>query len=171
MNQHTFAPVRTLQIMLRSISNEDPRILPVIPDGFYGGITAASVRSFQETRGLPVTGLTDFETWTHIVQSFSNPFRLPTAVLPTISSYNVFQRGDSNLHLFLAKAMFAALSHHFPALPQVTLNAELDQHTETGIRWLQRAGNQLETGWLDPTAWQLLTAIYRVIIADGTLPI
>ena len=62
-------PVRSLQTMLRHISEEDTRILPLIPDGVFGGNTYASVRSFQQTYQLPDTGAVDSSTWNSIVST------------------------------------------------------------------------------------------------------
>ena len=52
-------PVRSLQTMLRVLSEQDRNHPTVVPDGIYGQTTANAVSSFQRMHGIPVTGITD----------------------------------------------------------------------------------------------------------------
>ncbi|MFF4093359.1 peptidoglycan-binding protein [Streptomyces sp. NPDC001834] len=54
--------VRELQARLRQIGHFDRS-----PTGYYGGVTAAAVRSFQTKRGLAATGETDTVTWQRLL--------------------------------------------------------------------------------------------------------
>ncbi|MEU3317771.1 L,D-transpeptidase family protein [Streptomyces sp. NPDC006785] len=62
--------VRELQARLRQIGHFGRN-----PTGYYGSVTAASVRSFQTKRSLPVTGSTDEVTWRRLL----GMTRVPTA--------------------------------------------------------------------------------------------
>ncbi|WP_308434349.1 L,D-transpeptidase family protein [Streptomyces litmocidini] len=62
--------VRELQARLRQLDFFDRA-----PTGFYGTMTAASVRKFQARRGLPETGVVDAATW----QQLLSVTRKPTA--------------------------------------------------------------------------------------------
>ncbi|MFF3602556.1 peptidoglycan-binding protein [Streptomyces sp. NPDC002463] len=62
--------VRELQARLRQLDFFDRA-----PTGFYGTMTAASVRKFQARRGLPETGSVDEKTW----QTLLSVTRKPTA--------------------------------------------------------------------------------------------
>ncbi|ROQ33964.1 putative peptidoglycan binding protein [Streptomyces sp. PanSC19] len=62
--------VRELQARLRQLDFFDRA-----PTGFYGTMTAASVRKFQARRGLPETGTVDAATW----QQLLSVTRKPTA--------------------------------------------------------------------------------------------
>ncbi|MFJ9106967.1 L,D-transpeptidase family protein [Streptomyces sp. NPDC102283] len=62
--------VRELQARLRQIGHFGRN-----PTGYYGSVTADSVRSFQAKRGLPVTGSTDTVTWQRLLAMT----RVPTA--------------------------------------------------------------------------------------------
>ena len=77
-------PVQSLQTMLRHIADADPRVLPLIPDGYYGPNTYASVLSFQQAYGLPETGQVDPETWDRIVavHDMVFPNRVPPVTSP-----------------------------------------------------------------------------------------
>ena len=57
------SPVRTIQNQLNAIANSFPLIPKLAVDGIYGSGTQNSVRIFQQTFSLPVTGVVDYATW------------------------------------------------------------------------------------------------------------
>ena len=63
-------PIRSLQTMLRVISEDDARFPSVIPDGIYGPATMNAITVFQRLYELPVTGITDQITWEKIVAAY-----------------------------------------------------------------------------------------------------
>ena len=65
-------PIRSLQTMLRVISEDDPSHPTVIPDGIYGRDTVAAVTAFQREFGLPATGVTNYGTWNEIVRIYDD---------------------------------------------------------------------------------------------------
>ena len=60
-------PVRSLQTMLRILSEDDSRQPTVVPDGIYGPSTSQAVAAFQRRKGLPANGIADQQTWDAIV--------------------------------------------------------------------------------------------------------
>ncbi|MFF0747694.1 L,D-transpeptidase family protein [Streptomyces sp. NPDC004267] len=62
------AQVRELQARLRQLDFFDRA-----PTGFYGSLTAASVRKFQARRGLPETGSVDETTWRTLLSVTHEP--------------------------------------------------------------------------------------------------
>ncbi len=62
--------VLQMQEQLDTISEVYSNIPRVNPDGIFGSRTAQSVRVFQETFGLPQTGVVDFRTWYKISQIY-----------------------------------------------------------------------------------------------------
>ena len=64
--------VRVLQEYLNYIAGFFPEIPPVTPTGYFGPRTEASVRAFQETVGLPVSGLVNAVTWGEITDLYSD---------------------------------------------------------------------------------------------------
>ena len=63
-------PIRSLQTMLRVIAENDDRQPSVVSDGIYGTNTVTAVSAFQRRAGLPVTGVTDQNTWDAIVAAY-----------------------------------------------------------------------------------------------------
>ncbi|GAA2405869.1 hypothetical protein GCM10010433_00360 [Streptomyces pulveraceus] len=60
--------VRELQARLRQIGHFDRS-----PTGYYGSVTVAAVRSFQDKRGLSRTGRTDTLTWRKLLGMTHEP--------------------------------------------------------------------------------------------------
>ncbi len=162
--------VTSLQTMLRLISAENSRVLPVIPDGYYGANTYGSVRSFQEAFGLPVTGEADQVTWDAIVLAFKNTMAMqePPIIQPLWSSQRVLESGDQNLHLYLVQAMLTAISQKLPEVSSPSLSGYLDAKTRDGLLWVQSVSDLPQTGNLDNGTWQALSQLYRIVVGNGT---
>ncbi len=62
--------VRQIQEQLNAISAVYTVIPTVAADGAYGPQTAEAVRIFQQTFGLPATGIVDFPTWYRISEIY-----------------------------------------------------------------------------------------------------
>lgn len=162
-------PVRSLQTMLRHISEADARILPLIPDGYYGGSTYASVRSFQQAYGLSDTGVVDSFTWDAIVSVHDRilPDRFSPVTVPIWPTAQTVVPGEANDHIFLVQAMLAVLSNYFPELQPPTLTGILDPVTEAGLQWVQTAGKLPVTGALNTVTWHYLNGLYRIMAGSG----
>ncbi len=162
-------PVESLQTMLRQLSDFDPRILPVIPDGLYGPNTYASVRSFQEAYGLRVTGEVDNGTWNTIVNAFQEqiPERLQPAVEPFWFPGQSIQPGEQNVHLYLVQAMLLALSEYYPELTAPAVDGILDPVTEQDLKWIQAKADLPQTGNLNTLTWRALNSLYRITTGTG----
>ena len=162
-------PVYSLQTMLRLLSDSDPRILPVIPDGFYGPNTYASVRSFQEAYGLPVTGEVDQQTWNAIANAYA--MALPEQMQPSIEPFwfpgQSIQPGQQNIHLYLVQAMLLALSKYYPEIEPPTVNGVLDAVTQRDLQWLQGKAELPQTGTLNTLTWYALNSLYRITTGAG----
>ena len=163
-------PVLSLQTMLRQISDFDSRILPVIPDGLYGPNTYASVRSFQEAYGLPVTGEVDNQTWNAIVEAFRK--QAPERMQPVIEPYwfpgQSVLPGQKNIHLYLVQAMLLALSEYYPELSAPAVDGVLNPITEQDLKWIQSKADLPETGNLNTLTWRALNSLYRITTGAGT---
>ncbi len=162
-------PVSSLQTMLRLISETDTRILPIVPDGIYGANTYASVLSFQDAYGLPLTGEADLLTWDTIVRAYDRA--IPQTTSPTLSplwsTSRTVEPGQFNYHIYLIQAMLAALSDVFQEQKAPELNGILDETTQQGLQWIQSISGLPKTGALDTATWNHLNALYRTVIKDG----
>lgn len=68
--------VRQLQEQINVIANAYPAIPKLTVDGIYGPDTAAAIRKFQSVFGLPVTGITDYNTWFKVSEIYVGVSRI-----------------------------------------------------------------------------------------------
>ncbi|MBC8570793.1 peptidoglycan-binding domain-containing protein [Zongyangia hominis] len=171
INESIGQPIRSLQTMLRIISQYDSAVSAVIPDGIYANDTVTSVSSFQKRHGLPVTGEADHDTWYSIAEEHR---RALVEVGPAEPVNPIFQKSqvirplEVNDHLYMIHGMLLAIGEHYPTLPRVSCNNVHDEASIAAARWLQvRAGIE-PVGDINRSTWRYLARLYRITIGDGT---
>ena len=161
-------PIRSLQTMLRTISQVDPEQLSVIPDGVYSEQTAAAVRSFQKSHNLPQTGAADQDTWEAVVRIY-RPARVETGpaepVYITLNPGQTFRLGDQHHHIVLVQAMLGVIAQAFSGFPAPEITGRYDLGTEDAIRALQTLSDLDSNGILDKMTWKYLVK-HHGIAAD-----
>lgn len=166
-------PVRSLQIMLRTISQYDSKVLPIVPDGIYSGDTMASVTSFQKRHNLPVTGVVDIDTWYSVVDEFHRALvEIGPAepINPIFQPKQVIRAKETNEHLYMIHGMMLALSDYYSDMPRVTCSNIHDDASVESIRWLQERAGIEPTGNITRLTWKHLARLYRITVGDGTPP-
>lgn len=152
-------PVRSLQTMLRVISEDDPSLPSVIPDGIYGPSTMTAVSAFQRKYGLPVTGITDQHTWDAVVSVY-RPASIriekaqPIEVL--LDAGQILRLGDSNPYVYLAQAMLIQLAENHPIVSPPEVNGIIDSFTSDAVLQFQTLAGLNETGEIDRITWKHL---------------
>ena len=95
-------PIRSLQTMLRVIHEDDPSHPAIIPDGIYGPETMAAISHFQRRHGLPVTGVTDQETWEAVTSHYNEALIRVDEAQPLyilLEPGEVIRRGEKHPHM------------------------------------------------------------------------
>lgn len=155
----TGRPVRSLQTMLRVISEDDDRIPTVVPDGIYGQTTMNAVSAFQRRYGLPVTGVADQATWESIVNAYENALIRIGKAQPieiVLEPGQVFRRGDRSPYLYLLQSMLTVLSQTSPTLDSPPHSGVIDGGTEEALAAFQILAGLPPTGELDRITWKYL---------------
>lgn len=152
-------PVRSLQTMLRVIAQDDPRLPVVVPDGIYGPSTMNAVASFQRLYGIPVTGITDQNTWDQVVLVYEPALvRIgkaePIEIL--LEPGQVIVLGESSPYIFLTQGMLAQLATDYNAIPIPVLSGILEEDTAEGLSAFQALVGLPVTGQLDRITWKHL---------------
>lgn len=166
-------PIRSLQTMLLVLSTADSRYRAIVPDGVYGEQTAAAVSQFQRLNGLPVTSVTDQQTWNRIVDVFMQRSAsvLPAPTLDVVwQPKQVIRPGQKNSHLYLIQSMLLAISRQYAAMPQAQVTGEQDEASVAATIWLQKKAGLPADGSIDQTTWLYLSRLYRISAGDGTSP-
>ncbi len=152
-------PIRSLQTMLRTISEADGSIPTVVPDGIYGQQTMNSVSAFQRRNSLPITGITDLATWEKIVDAYTPAQILLGKAQPIeilLEPNQVFRRGDRSPYLYLLQAMLISLSNDYPDIQPPFASGILDADTAYALQFFQQLAGLAETGELDKITWKHL---------------
>ena len=156
-------PIRSLQTMLRVIAENDPRHVPVIPDGISGPETMQAVSAFQRIHGLPVTGVTDRNTWEAVVAVYE------PALVEQDEAYGlniilepgqIIRKGERHPHLYPVQGMLMVLSEVYQSISQPSQNGILDDPTADSIASFQYLSGLPATGNLDKHTWKHLALQY-----------
>ena len=151
-------PIRSLQTMLRVLSEHDNCYTPIIPDGVYNTQTMAAVSNFQRVHGLPITGITDQLTWETLVREYEPALtQVDEAQMVEIilNPNEVIRRGQSNPYLYIAQAMLLVLSEQYgTGIP--SQSGILDEATADALASFQALNNLPITGNLDKVTWKHL---------------
>ena len=152
-------PIRSLQTMLRVLAEHDDRYLTLIPDGIYGPSTIRAVSNFQRIHGLPVTGITDQQTWEHIAAAYEPALIHVDEAQPVqiiLNPNEVLRRGDESPYLRVAQALLYELALVYSSIGTPSQNGILDELTADSIASFQLLSGLPMTGELDKVTWKHL---------------
>ena len=152
-------PVRSLQTMLRVLAEHDDKYKRVIPDGIYSPDTANAVSNFQRIHGLPVTGVTDQNTWDRIVAEYEPALIYVDAAQPVeiiLNPNEVLRRGSESPYLYVAQALLQVLSGTYGSVSRPSMSGRLDQATSDSLASFQGLLGLPITGELDKHTWKYL---------------
>lgn len=152
-------PVRSLQTMLRVLSEDNNRLPTVVPDGIYGPSTTNAVSAFQRYAGLPATGVTDQSTWESIVAHYETALIRIGKAKPIeiiLEPGQVFRDGDSSPYIYLLQSMLTQLSIDFPVISAPSHTGVMDAVTVSSLRAFQQLAGLPVTGDFDKITWKHL---------------
>lgn len=155
-------PISGLQQMLRRISFRDAAIPRIAETGEYDAATENAVYQYQRTRGLDATGITDKRTWDNIAAEFRNIEASERIInWPLYGDWRLAaRRNESHPIIYLAQAMFMALSELMPEGMNIQANGVNDDATAGAIMWLQNRTGLEEDGIMDKFVWESLSGLY-----------
>lgn len=153
-------PIRSLQTMLRLLAEADRSLPTVVPDGIYGAATMQAVSAFQRKMGLPVTGVTDEQTWLAIVEAYEPALVIVGPAEPIeiiMDPGQVFILGEESPYILLAQSMLIFLSGDFDSIPTPNHTGILDRETARSLSGFQVLNGLPDTGQLDKITWKNLS--------------
>ncbi len=160
-------PVRSLQTMLRILAEDDHDLSSVIPDGIYGNQTRNAVSAFQRKYGIPITGVTDQNTWDRIVATQTTALvRLgPAEPLRLILNANqILRRGSRHPYLNLVQSMLVTLAEIYGSITAPGISGVLDEATADALASFQYLSALPQTGELDKITWKHLALQYPLAV-------
>lgn len=156
-------PIRSLQTMLRVIAEKDPSHIRVVPDGIYGPETMQAVSVFQRKHGLPVTGVTDQNTWETVTSEYElalieqDDAQIVEIIL---NPGQIIRKGERHIHLNLIQSILLTLSQVYKSVAQPSLSGLLDDATADSLASFQALNALPMTGNLDKITWKHLALQY-----------
>lgn len=153
-------PIRSLQTMLRVIAEDDPSLQTVVPDGIYGQTTMAAVTEFQRKYGLPLTGITDQNTWDAIVPVYQNALTRVGKAEPIeiiMDPGQVFMVGDEGPYIYLMQTLLIWLAKDNSTIEAPAHTGIFDRQTSQALSAFQALAGLEQTGTLDKITWKHLS--------------
>lgn len=158
--------VMQLQKYLYVISQVDPEIPRVNPDGVYGDTTRDAVTIFQKQRGLNPTGKVDYETWVNLLDDFriaevqiSNP-----QMISPFSEHikdGIVAKGDHSDLVIILHIMINCINIEYNCVGPVIINGVYGEETENAIKEFQMCQGLQCTGTVDLKTWNHLAKAYN----------
>ena len=152
-------PIRSLQTMLRVIAEADRTLPSIIPDGIYGQETITAISAFQRRKALPVTGVTDQQTWDAVVDAYEDALVQVDKAAPIeiiMDPGEIYRLGDYNPNIYLLQSILLYLSQLHPTIDTPTHNGTLDTPTAEALAGFQLLAGLPQTGELDKLTWKYL---------------
>lgn len=164
-------PVRSLQTMLRVLSEDDPNLPALIPDGIYSPSTMVAVTAFQRKMGIPVTGIVDEHTWDGIVEAYESALirvgkAEPIEIL--LEPGEIIRLGQRSPYVYLLQGILAQLSEEHTAIPFPGFSGTLDQETSQALKEFQILADLPTTGTLDRITWKHLSRQFTLNAAHNS---
>lgn len=158
-------PIRSLQTMLRIIAEYDPSHESLIPDGIYGPETLSAISAFQKIHGLPVTGVTDNQTWDTVVALYEEALIEQQEAEPLTLVLNpgqVIRKGERHPHVYLVQAILTVLAEEYESITKPDATGILDNATADALAVFQELNGLPMTGNLDKHTWRHLALQYPI---------
>lgn len=155
----TASAIRAIQKRLRILSQSDDRLPTVFIDGIYGAETEATVRAFQETRGLPVSGTVDIETHRRITEEYDALLRRAelAAGSPDFESYegNAISEGDEFDGVIALQLLFRSISEQDERF-RISADGSYGAETAAAVRLFNALRGRDEDTRVDREFWNEL---------------
>lgn len=163
-------PVRSLQWMLRTIAQSGESLDLLIPSGIYDPPTQAAVSQFQRNHGLPVTGVTNRQTWKEIVRVYDDALILAApaqSILVDVQAVFPPEPGRYSPYLHLAQTMMHFLAEEYHSILRPEQTGYMTRTTEDALSDFQQLSGLPMTGVLDKPTWKHLTLQYSTAVAKN----
>lgn len=161
-------PVRSLQHMMRRLSERYDFLPELQPNGRFDERTLEAVMLFQKYFMPNVTGVVDQDTWTAIRDEWLDVER-ELAWPRQLRAFPVGEEtgvGQSRQYLYVVQGMFQALSRVFEGLQEERIDGIHSGNSVENVIWLQERANLQPTGEMNRPAWDALSQLYEIFVVS-----
>lgn len=160
--------VRLLQYFLNFIAEFNDFIPRVDINGVYGPKTTQSVKAFQQSAGLPQTGIVNEETWNAIFSSYKTKYNSlpPEYRISVIAPYpgKILRLGLSGEGVSELQKYLALISKTYPSIPTVSVSGYFGEETQDAVLAYERKFGLPERGYVDATVWSSIASLYSDLL-------
>ncbi len=164
--------IRNLQRYLRQLAFFNDA-LPELPiDGVYGAETRLAVELFQQSQGLPVTGLVDRQTWDAVYEAYrisvadaSKPISIDVFYRQPVPSY--IRMGDAGFAVAAIQYMLNEVLSFYGELLQLETDGSYGSQTSDAVQIFQGYAALPQTGEVDLETWNRLSLLYNDRLLKG----
>lgn len=156
--------VQLLQFLLNTVATYSD-IVPYVPqDGIFGTSTENAVRSFQQSAGLPDTGIVDEQTFNTLYDYYMGYIALSVVNFgsPVPVSYpgTPLRLGDRNEYVRLIQRYLAAIAQVYPDIPPFVAEGLYGTSTRDAVVAFQQIFGLQPDGIVGPLTWNKITEVY-----------
>ena len=170
MNEHVTygTAVRNLQRYLRRIYDSDRSntVFAVPVDGIYESATRDAISEFQRLKGLPVTGITDRQTWELLFSDYqlladSNDKRVYPDFFPRVPVNYETDFGEKSSFISVLQFVLDELRASYGTLPSFEMNGIFDGDTSLAVKEFQRLHALPITGRVNRRTWNAMADAFN----------
>ena len=159
--------VKVLQYYLSVIDAYYDAVLPVEITGFFGDMTEASVKSFQQVFGLPQTGIVDDITWNEIYNAYAGiidntPINL-SAEDVVLYPGRILSEGMTNEYVKVIQEYLTVINTAYPDISPVKATGYYGPVTKRSVTEFQRKFGLKPTGNVNAITWNEIAGVYSQI--------
>ena len=160
--------VSLIQYFLSLISQFNDFIPPVAIDGIYGPATANAVSAFQQSEGLPQTGVVDKATWDALYSRYTSvvaglPADFRNNGIPVYPG-SALRRGQSGNNVRQLQIFLSKIADFNSSIPKVSVTGNFGSETENAVLAFQRAYGLPQRGVVGLNTWNAIANLYNDII-------
>ena len=164
--------VKVVQYYLAVIAQNLDTVPVIAIDGIFGPRTEAAVKAFQQSYGLPETGVIDERTWNDmynvyrgIVESTPEYYTgVPVAPYPGF----VLSIGMRGNEVRLLQEYLSKLSEVYPEIPKIAVDGVFGPATRSAVMVAQQLFGLPVTGIVFALTWDAITSAYQDVISGET---
>ena len=159
--------IESLQYFLNFIAEFNNFIPTVNMDGIFGPATAEAVRAFQQSVGLPQTGIVDETTWNAIYSSYISKYSsLPEdfrsgGIIPYPGT--LLTIGSSGDAVRTLQEFLALISRTYPEIPTVSVTGYFGPETQDAVLAYERTFGLPARGFVNAPVWASIAEQYSIL--------
>lgn len=153
--------VSALQYYLAVVGAYYASVLPIQITGTFDADTAASVRSFQQTYGLPQTGIVDRRTWNDLYAAYSGILASePPNDCVKLYPNELLREGVTSENVRLLQQYLTYISQFDSNIQPVSDTGYFGPLTRAAVQAFQREYHLTPNGQVGAVTWDAINGVY-----------